>query len=483
MRLPLTKSWVLALMVVLLVSSMAFGKTLSTDVIVVGGGGAGLAAAIEAADEGADVILVEKMAFMGGSTLICGGVVLAAGTDLQRELGIEDSADAMYEYWMLWNQWQVDPSLARIIADQSADVIDWLIDLGVDFPAVLTPPGVNPATGGLYISGADSVPRGHTANRGGLGLTQPMIDRVNNHPNIQVMLSSPAVELIAEEGRVVGVVVQTPEEEIQIRGKAVVLASGGFGHNEEMMRRYLPAAIAHGSRYVSISGKGSTGDGMRMAAQLGAELVDMEGTLLFAMPEVAAPSPVYLVYVNQQGRRFVNEIGFYELINHGVSAQKDGLAWGIFDEAAVSASGMSQEQLEDNLRKGKIFKGDTLEELAVKVGINPRGLVNTINQWNDYAAAGSDPDFFKPVLNPVSSPPYYAVQVTRHYHVVSSGGLRIDQEARVLKETGEPIPGLFAAGETTGGIYSKTYPGSGSAVADALVFGRIAGRNAAELAK
>jgi fumarate reductase flavoprotein subunit len=468
------------LLMVFLLSSLAGATTLTADVIVVGGGGAGLAAAIEAADCGADVILLEKMPFVGGSTLICGGVVLAAGTDIQKQLDIHDSAEAMYEYWMLWNQWQVDPALVKVIAEESAGVIDWLLDLGVDMPAVLTPPGVNPADGGLYLSGADSVPRGHTANGGGAGLVKPMMDKVGSDPKITIMLSTPAIDLIAEDGRVVGAVARTKNgEEIQVRGKAVVLASGGFGHNEEMMRRYLPSAIAHGSRYHSISGKGSTGDGIRMAQKLGAEIVGMDGTLLFAFAEGPAPSPVWMVYVNKNGQRFVNEVGFYELVNNGVSAQEDGLSWAIFDGAAIAESGMGQEDIDKGLQVGTLTQADTLEELAVKVGIDPKGLASAMKRWNADVAAGKDRAFFKPLVKPVATPPFYASQLIRHYHVVSSGGVRINTEAQVLKTTGEPIPGLYAAGETTGGIYSKIYPGSGSAVADALIFGRIAGRNAA----
>ena len=163
------------------------------------------------------------------------------------------------------------------------------------------------------------------------------------------------------------------------------------------------------------------------------------------------------------------------------SAQEDGLAWAIFDHAAIADVGLDQATLDKALQAGQVVHRNSLEELATQVGINPQGLVNTVVRWNNDVALGEDRAFFKPVLNPIATAPYYAVQVIRQMHVVSSGGVKINTDGQVLKPTGEVIPGLYAAGETTGGIYSRTYPGSGSAVSDALIFGRIAGRHAAEL--
>ncbi len=454
--------------------SVVSAKTLETDVVVVGAGGGGLSAAIEAADAGASVILLEKMAFAGGSTVVSGGIVHAADTVVQAEAGITDSAEDMYQYRMVFANAQVDAALVKLASQKSADAIDFLIANGVEFLPER-----------LYIAGSEPLPRGHRATDGGGGLVRGLTDSVDANPNITLMLETPATDLIHENGRVVGVTAQDKEgEELEIRAKAVVLATGGFGNSMEMLRRHQPHLAALGDSYYWAGTPGATGDGIIMAQKLGAQTVKMEseGGSLVASAVDEVPARNWMIYVNQQGQRFVNEAAFYSFIISQFNQQPQRLAWAVFDSAMLEELDIDEDVVTELVSDGKLAAGGSVEELAAELGIaNPQTLVNTIQRHNTDAANGEDTIFDKDpsLLRPLTEGPFYGVQILNRRSLLTIGGLRINTNAEVLTTTGEVIPGLMAAGETVGGLIGEYYPGSGTAIVDAIVFGRIAGQNAA----
>lgn len=475
-------SVVVLLMVLVAGSVSGAAEVKETDVVVVGGGVAGLCAALEASDAGADVVLLEKQAFLGGSALISGGVIYAAGTPLQEALGIEgDTADDMFRYWMNHSHWNLDPALVRMVADQSAEVYDWFVDLGVEFPEIYgTVDDILYGSGGLYNGGIDGTPRAHTAADAGVGLTSPVVEKAQEQDGITIMMETTGTELILENGRVVGVKADSQDGSYEIQAPAVVLATGGMGHNEELQRRYIPEIAASRSRVTVISVEGTTGDGIVMGKAAGAAVRGMDQGAFMLEPSFAAElgTPYWLIYVNQDGQRFVREDAPHPAMNEVFREQRDRMAWAICDDEAREGA---WEDIEEHVEAGNVVKADSLEELARLLGISAQGLQNTVDRYNADVEEGSDQAFFKEsdFLKPIETPPFYGVQLVESTVGVPTGGLRISTKAEVLTAEGDAIPGLYAAGETTGGILGH-YPSSGAAITDAVVFGKTAGKEAAQ---
>lgn len=459
------------------------------DVIVVGGGGAGMAAAIHAADAHARVALIEADTRLGGSTAMSGGVYYAAGTSVQRERGIEDdSADAMFEYYMTLNQYRVDASLARTLCDKAADGLEWLIELGVQFTAA-----------GLYSSGVESVPRGHPATGMGAAIGDTL-DREVSKRNIDVVLNTRLNDLLTEEesGRVIGVKIGQDE----ITASAVVIATGGFGANPQFLKKYYPEAANQGDKAWYIGNTNCVGDGLVMGEKVGADIVGHNRGLLLTTPnfkkELEVYVPGWLVYVNREGRRFVNEMAEYAVMSGVIQAQTGGSCFAIFDDqarmnakpnkqyedafaAGIISLNWIKEEIDAQIETGKVIKANSLDELAIKCGIRPGSLDATFKRYNEDQAAGQDSMFFKDPgeMWLVQTAPYYAVEISPAIVCLTSTGLRINKDTQVLNEKNQVIRGLFAAGETTGDVLGERYIGGGNSIANAIVFGRIAGEQAA----
>jgi len=459
------------------------------DVIVVGGGGAGLCAAIEACDAGARVALVEADRKLGGSTALSGGVYYAAGTSVQRAIGIaDDDADAMFEYYMTLNQYRVEPALARRLCDEAAPGLEWLIGLGVEF-----------SPDGLYRSGVERVPRGHGATGNGAAIAA-VLEREVRRRAIDVALASRVEALLPgpRPGSVGGVRVGGAE----IRAPAVVLGTGGFGANPYLLHRLYPDAARQGDWAWYIGSPHCRGDGLTLGEAVGADLIGHNRGLLLTTPnfrkvlEVFVPG--WLVYVNREGRRFVNEMAEYAVMAGVIQAQTGGSCFAIFDEPArreakphpryadAFASGALPmnwvaDELAAQVQSGKVIRADTLEELAVRCGIRPAALAATIARYNADALDRIDRAFFKPgdEMKPIATPPFHAVEIRPAIVCLTSTGLRIDDRTRVLDAGERPIDGLYAAGETAGGVLGERYIGGGNSIANAIVFGRVAGREAA----
>jgi fumarate reductase flavoprotein subunit len=455
------------------------------DVLVVGAGGAGMAAAIEAADRGASVTVLEAGQRPGGSTALSGGVFYAAGTSVQRAAGVEDDVERMYRYYMTFNRWNLEPWLIRRFCEESAPTLEWLISLGVDYPVE-----------GLYISGMDDAPRGHHSHGSGVEFFERLLGAASAR-GVAIHCGVRVESLIEEEGRVAGIRAQGAA----MRAGAVVLATGGYGANRALLAELNPRVAAQDARWsFYFGGETSRGDGIAMGRAVGGEVVGAGRLLVNASPgfsrDVADFHPPWLVFVNRDGQRFMDETAPYAIAGHRIEDQPGGLCFAIFDEPTRAASpsrhpfadklgvgdyAYSGDRLAEEARKGRVIKADTLEELAERAGIGFAGLAGTIAGYNDDVRVGSDRRFFKQgSLSPIETAPFYAAEVRAASFGATSAGLRIDPESRVLGAGAQPVRGLYAAGETTGGVVGERYIGGGNYISNAIIFGRIAGRNAAD---
>lgn len=451
------------------------------DVIVVGSGAAGLAAAVAAADTGASVLVVEGEKRVGGSSRLSGGHFYAAGTSVQKAAGVlDDTADAMFEEYMTLNQWLVDPAVVRRYCDLSGPTLEWALELGVKYPKE-----------DLYCSGVGSVPRGHPPEGDGEEVIN-VLDAHRSAKGVDVVLDSRVTGLITnDEGRVTGIRIGDDEA----TAGAVILATGGFGNNPEMIEKYLPRAAATGDWRWYIGADGARGDGIKMGQAVGGIVDGHDRALMLATPgfsrdlEVALPG--WLVMVNKHGHRFCNEAAPYTVIA-GLLNKQGGNAWAVFDEASRAAAKRTpqfqaywvNDVLEQKAGEGRIFKADTLAELAAKAGIDAEGLEGMAERYNGDVAAGEDTAFLKKAkMAPIRTAPFYAVEIRPAILCWTGTGLRINADTAVMNKADKPIRGLYAAGETVGNLHGDVYIGGGGSYGPCLVFGKLAGENAANYAK
>jgi|TARA_R110001583_G_scaffold96909_2_gene241586 fumarate reductase flavoprotein subunit len=459
------------------------------DVIVVGGGGAGLSAACAAAEKGAKVALLEAGSSLGGSTALSGGVFYAAGTSLQRAAGVEDdSSEKMYEYYMTLNQFRVNPQNVSKLCRMSADAFEWLVGLGVEFKSE-----------GLYASGVESIPRGHGAALGGAGIVNGL-EVEAQRLGIDIALGSRVKALHTVNGVVCGVNLGGDT----ITARAVILATGGFGQNRYLLNKYYPEAASQKDWAWCISAETCVGDGLIMGTDVGADIDGFNRGLLLPTPgfsrslDVMLPS--WLMLVNRSGRRFVNESIEYAVMSGVISSELGGSAFAIFDENSKKhgkpdpqflhyyESGLftytwSNDRIEEQVAAGKVLQCDTLAELATRAGILPEALENNVNKYNESVGSGCDVSFGKDaaLMRKILEPPFYACEIRPAIICLTSAGLRINDRAQVLDECGNEVPGLYAAGETTGSVLGERYIGGGNSIANAVVFGRVAGWEASSL--
>ena len=460
----------------------------TADVIIVGGGGAGLAAAVAATDHGASVILMEKTGFLGGNSIVSGGIYNAADPELQEPLGIEDSPEFHAQQTWEGGDKVADLELVKTLTYNALDGYHWLQSLGMEFDGT-----ISQGVGSLYR-------RTHSAVMpNGTGYIKAFRDNLARKSHFTLMMETAGEKLLLDEsGRVVGVegTGRYGNKVTLHANKGVILATGGFAGNVEMRVKYCQGEKWPdlGKGLISSNMPAIQGDGILMAEAAGAALRDMDQIQLLQVcnPWTGVTSDVVTggvdacVYVNQEGNRFVREDGRRDVISAAILAQTGGRMWTIYNSVVIpdpattkTLGGRTFQSLEDENLFGYIH-ADTLEELAEIFGADPANLAAAIDSYNAHVKNGDAEDEFGRTLltTALEEGPWYAhPRAPAAHHTM--GGVVIDTGCHVLNTEGAVIPGLFAAGEVTGGIHGGNRLG-GNAIVDFTVFGRIAGTNAAE---
>ncbi len=443
-------------------------KNQQADIVVIGAGGAGMTAAIQAVQDGAtDVIVLEKMPITGGNTTRSTGGLNAAETIYQDEEEIEDSVELFVEDTMKGGKELNDKELVTVMAENSSDAVDWVNELGADLTVV-----------GMF--GGASVKRIHRPSD--TSAVGPVLVKTLNQAiadlKIPVLLETKAEKiLLNDEGAVCGVTATDKDgKEFTIDCTAVILATGGFGANSDMVIQYNSDLAG----FATTNHSGATGDGIEMAKEIGAAFVDMEQ--IQTHPTVNPDTQTMYtegvrgngaILVNKEGKRFVNELETRDVVSAAILEQTDGVCYLVFDQAVRD----SLAAIESYVKAGIVTEADTPEALGEAIGVDGATLADTFKTYAGYQKAGKDDEFGRESMElPLDQPKYYAALCAPAIHH-TMGGVKINTEAEVLKEDGTPIPGLFAAGEVTGGVHGANRLG-GNAVTDIVVFGRIAGSSA-----
>ncbi len=499
----------------------ANGETVSydADVVVIGAGGAGMTAAMTAADAGQKVVILESQAMVGGNSARATGGMNAAKTVYQDEnefdqaAGVEKTlataaekyadnetitalAKTVSEQWaayqanptgyfdsvelmeldtMVGGKGINDPELVKTLCEGTADAIDWLDENGITLHNVSS-------------FGGASVKRIHRpVNEEGKVVSVgaymiPLLQENCEKRGIDIVLNTTVDTILTDaNGAAVGVSGTDKDgNTVVVNAKSVILATGGFGANLDMVTQYKPELAG----FMTTNAAGAQGQGIEMATAIGAGIVDMDQIQIH--PTVEANTAALIteglrgdgaILVNANGERFIDEVGTRDVVSAAEIAQPGSYSWLIVDQAMVDASSVIQGYI----KKGYTKTGATYEELAKELDVDPATFANTMETWNSYVEAKNDPDFGRTSFaNPLNNGPYYAIKVTAGVHH-TMGGVTINSATEVLKEDGTVIPGLFAAGEVTGGVHGANRLG-GTAVADFVVFGRIAGESAANYA-
>ena len=444
---------------------------MEADVVVVGAGLAGLAAATEALERGAGVILLEKRPTHGGSSAVSTGSILCTGSKLQMQAGIKDSPAELVKHLLNVNENLSDVALVKVLADRIGADIDWLSAHDVQFiPGVYTVMG-SPVARALLAKGAGS------------GLTNPLFATAKAK-GAKIFPETKGESLYKDDkGRIVGLsAVGKTGKPIAIRAKkGVILTSGGFCASKEHMMRFATTFY----NYVVASAPGSTGDGITMAWSAGSDFIHMDAVLPTPTVEVSSGMLItsYVldtgagILVSEEGKRFCNETGGYFKtaldVGEQVQRQKNKYVFELFGKNARE----KVPRVNDYLKAGFVTEADTVEELAGKLGCKPAVLAETVRKYNEAVEKKSDPEFGRQSLKAKLEPKFGALRIAPG-SLASTGGLRVNTDSKVLDTAGKPIPGLYAAGEVTGGISVRGTVG-GDYLGAAVVFGRIAGRNAA----
>ncbi|KAF1298465.1 flavocytochrome c [Enterococcus sp. JM4C] len=443
----------------------------SYDVVIVGAGGAGMAAAIQAKEAGANPVILEKMPVAGGNTSKASAGMNASETKFQKDQGIEDSNDKFFEESLAGGGGTNDQELLHYLVDNSSAAIDWLDSMGITLDNLTT-------TGGM------SEKRTHRPSDGsavGGYLVDGLMKNIHER-EIPLFVNADVVKINEKDGTVTGVNVKIGEEEKTVSSKAVVVTTGGFGANMDMVVENKPELKG----YVTTNQAGSTGDGIKMIEALGGQTVDMDQIQIH--PTVDQTKSLLIteavrgegaILVSQEGNRFFNEMETRDKVSAAIIALPEKSAYLIFDAGVkerVKAIDFYEEQ-------GLVKSADSLEALAKEINVSEDNLQTTVETWNKAVADKKDAEFGRETAmdNDLSKGPYYAIAIAPGIHH-TMGGVKINTNTEVLNTENKVIPGLFAAGEVTGGVHGNNRIG-GNAVADIIIFGRQAGTKSAEFVK
>ncbi|MDO8731989.1 MAG: FAD-dependent oxidoreductase [Actinomycetota bacterium] len=461
------------------------------DVIVLGSGFTGLRAAVAASAAGASVVVVEAQPEIGGRSQYSFAHLMGAGTRFQKEAGVEDSPEALFKQYMRLHEYQIDAANAHALTFGIGEEIEWLADNGL-------------VVKGILPSETNEVSRIHRSG-GGWKIIEVLL-RLARDQGVEFILNTRVDRLLTDDGRVIGV--EAGDE--ALLSKTVILATGGFGGNKELVAEWLPSVAALAGDWVLPVGgeelaRFAQGDAIPLASAVGAQIAGKdlwEVTLRPGYVQVSLPSlPGHMVLVDAKGRRFVDECAGVAAMQ-GAVRHAQGPVHLIFDDAGKSAYKPSGEILapgekkqrlhpdyvEDvvdaEVERGSIVKADTIDELAVEIGIEPASLRGTLQQYNEDARAGYDSVQLKDPadMRPIETGPFYATEMRLASVGFTGAGPRVNARAAVLDQNNVPIPGLFAGGECASGIAGYGSAMDATPTATCLVFGRIAGESAAAFA-
>lgn len=488
-------------------------QTLDVDVVIVGAGGAGMTAGITAARAGKKVVILEKMSTVGGNSARATGGMNAAKTEWQDDSGwsefasventlnsaadiypelsgLVDAVQKEYDNWkatgyngyfdsvglfildtMVAGKNSNDLELVTTLAENSAGAVDWLETVGAHLPNVVGFSGSSVKRSHRPIND-----EGKTVSIG--SYLMPLLEQACIDNAVDILLNAPVTEILMADGRAVGV----KAEGYTVNAKSVILATGGFGADLETVADWRPEL----KDFVTTNAPGCTGDGFRMAQAVGADVVDMEQILVHPTVEQATATPISdslwndgAILVNAEGLRFCDETDTPDVVSAAILDQAGGSAWLVVDQRMMDPASPIAEYISQNCT----VQNYTYSGLAKAMGVPEEALSETMDKWNEAMTNGRDEAFGRTGFAvPSDSAPFYAAIQVVSGVLHTMGGVKINTFAEVLEPDGAAIPGLFAAGEVTGGIHGAGCL-DGNGLTDAVVFGRVAGESAATYAE
>lgn len=444
------------------------------DIVIVGAGGAGLTAGIKASEAGKSVIIVEKAGNTGGNTNRATGGMNAAETKYQKEAGIKDTVEQFVEDTMKGGHDLNNPELVKKMAESSSDAIDWLDSIGAPLSNVgLAGGATNPRSHRPVDDDNKIIPVGTFLVE---KLTKKAMDS-----GVKIIYNARVDEILMDGDKVDGVTAQTKEGKLTVNAKAVIVASGGFGGSDELVSKFRPELQG----YVSTNAPEITGDAIAFLEKINADFVDMDA--IQTHPTVAQKDGSLVseslrgdgaILLNKEGQRFTDEMQTRDYVSNKINEQTDKTAWLVVDQKMFDESNVIQKYV----KQGLLTEAKDFKVIAEFIGTDVNSVEETMKKWSSYVDNNKDEEFERSNLDKypsnLSEGPYYIGAVAPGIHH-TMGGVKIDTSAKVIDTKGNPINGLFAAGEVTGGVHGGNRLG-GNAVTDIIVFGGVAGESAVE---
>ncbi|MCF8094940.1 MAG: FAD-dependent oxidoreductase [Desulfobacteraceae bacterium] len=468
------------------------------ELVVIGAGAAGLSAAVAAAEKGIKkIVILETRGVSGGNAKFVKGI-FAAESSLQKRLGIDARRDLLFRKAMDYGHWKPNPMLVRALIDKSGDTIEWLEGKGMEFDWI--PP--------LY-QGQDPLVFHFQKAPGETGPTfvRTFVQRCGDL-GVRLFLKTRAQRLMTDSnGQITGVLAENKDKQLKITTKTVIVSTGGFAGNQELLKRYL---LSYDEKEIHLAGIPHNGDGIQIAGEAGAategmDVLEMNGPAAFPLSSDLSPVVKHpkTMWVNKKGVRFTDEaLTLFPESANRLYQQPGRISYTLFDENIKKSifkenpsdaplirrvrADKAEEELYAQVEKGRVKIADSWDAIAEWIGIDSPTLKTEIGNYNTFCENGHDKIFVKDpnFLFPLNTPPYYAIQAGL-YLLVTHGGIKINHETEVLDLQNEPIPGLYAAGVETGGADANSYNAqlAGHSCGFSVSSGRIAGENAAGFVK